>query len=171
MTDTYEQLKNLFEDEQTIDDLWDSEDIVWIDWREDDEDIISYFNDLLEEQVEVQTVDNAKPYGPDIVLSKAGKQLHIPYGQEKDRDTTIKYFNDFVKEEYGVRWFAESLGDDTLGFIVLPAAEWQKLEDNFGEQTVRYYFAPIDLETKMFDLDVNEVFKLVELRATTKEVK
>jgi len=41
MTDTYEQLKNLFEDEQTIDDLWDSEDIVWIDWREDDEDIIS----------------------------------------------------------------------------------------------------------------------------------
>ena len=100
MTDTYEQLKNLFEDEQTIDDLWDSGDIVWIDWREDDEDIISYFNDLLEERVEVQTIDNAKPYGPDIVLSKAGKQFQIPYGQEKDRDTTIKYFNDFVKEEY-----------------------------------------------------------------------
>ena len=171
MTDTYEQLKNLFEDEQTIDDLWDSEDIVWIDWREDDEDIISYFNDLLEEQVEVQTVDNGKPYGPDIVLSKDGKQLQIPYGQEKDRDTTIKYFNDFVKEEYEVRWFVESLGDDTLGFIVLPAAEWQKLEDDFGEQTVSYYFAPIDLETKMFDLDVNEVFSLIELRAATKEVK
>ena len=49
MTDTYEQLKNLFEAKQTIDDLWDSEDIVWIDWREDDEDIISYFNDLLED--------------------------------------------------------------------------------------------------------------------------
>ena len=165
MTDTYEQLKNLFEDEQTIDDLWDSGDIVWIDWREDDEDIISYFN------VEVQTIDNAKPYGPDIVLSKAGKQFQIPYGQEKDRDTTIKYFNDFVKEEYGVRWFVESLGDDTLGFIVLPAAEWQKLEDDFGEQTVRYYFAPIDLETKMFDLDVSEVSSLIELRAATKEVK
>lgn len=77
MTDTYEQLKNLFEDEQTIDDLWDSGDIVWIDWREDDEDIISYFNDLLEERVEVQTIDNAKPYGPDIVLSKAGKQFRF----------------------------------------------------------------------------------------------
>ena len=76
MIDTYEQLKNLFEDEQTIDDLWDSEDIVWIDWREDDEDIISYFNDLLEEQVEVQTVDNGKPYGPDTLWSGDGSRHH-----------------------------------------------------------------------------------------------
>ena len=32
-------------------------------------------------------------------------------------------------------------------------------------------FAPIDLETKMFDLDVSEVSSLIELRAATKEVK
>ena len=164
MTDTYEQLKNLFEDEQTIDDLWDSGDIVWIDWREDDEDIISYFNDLLEERVEVQTIDNAKPYGPDIVLSKAGKQFQIPYGQEKDRDTTIKYFNDFVQPDYEVRWFTESLGNDTLGFTVLSGAEWANLEDEFGADTVRYYFEPINLESKMFNLDMDEVFALLALR-------
>ena len=171
MEDMYKLVKDFFSHDMDLDDLFDSEAIIWIDWREDDEGVVNYFNDMMDEPIDIQTVSNGKQYGDDIVLQKGNKKLLIPYGDEKDRDVTIKYFNDFVKEEYGVRWFVESLGDDTLGFIVLPAAEWQKLENDFGVQTVRYYFAPIDLETKMFDLDATEVFDLVELRAATKEVK
>ncbi len=171
MENLYKELKSFFANDIDLTDLFDSEAIIWIDWREDDEVVVRYFNDMMDEPIDIQTVCNGKPYGDDIVLQKGDKELQIPYGDEKDRDVTIKYFNDFVKEEYGVRWFVESLGDDTLGFIVLPAAEWQKLEDDFGEQTVRYYFAPIDLETKMFDLDVSEVSSLIELRAAIKEVK
>jgi hypothetical protein len=77
---------------------------------------------------------------------------------------TIKYFNDFVKPDYEVRWFVESLGNDTLGFTVLSGAEWSKLDDEFGADTVRYYFEPIDLESNMFNLDMDEVSALLALR-------
>ena len=164
MEDMYKLVKDFFSHDMDLDDLFDSEAIIWIDWREDDEDVVNYFNDMMDEPIDIQTVSNGKQYGDDIVLQKGNKKLLIPYGDEKDRDVTIKYFNDFVKTDYEVRWFAESLGDDTLGFTVLSGAEWTKLNDEFGADTVRYYFEPIDRESNMFNLDMDEVFALLALR-------
>lgn len=164
MEDMYTLVKDFFSHDMDLDDLFDSEAIIWIDWREDDEDVVRYFNDMMDEPIHIQTVSNGKPYGDDIVLQKGNKELQIPYGDEKDRDVTIKYFNDFVQPDYEVRWFTESLGNDTLGFTVLSGAEWAKLNDEFGADTVRYYFAPINLESNMFNLDMDEVFSLLALR-------
>ena len=119
---------------------------------------------MMDEPIDIQTVSNGKPYGDDIVLQKGDNELLIPYGDEKDRDVTIKYFNDFVQPDYEVRWFTESLGNDTLGFTVLSGAEWAKLNDEFGADTVRYYFEPINLESNIFNLDMDEVFALLALR-------
>ena len=153
-----------------LNDLFDSEAIIWIDWREYDEDVVNYFNDMMDEPIDIQTVSNGKPYGDDIVLKHGNKELQIPYGDEQDRDVTIKYFNDFVKPDYEVRWFAESLGNDTLGFTVLSGAEWAKLDDEFGADTVRYYFEPIDFESDMFNLGMDEVFALLALRENSEGV-
>lgn len=153
-----------------LNDLYDSEAIVWIDWREYDEDVVRYFNDMMDELIDIELVSNGKPYGDDIVLKNGNKELQIPYGDEQDRDVTIKYFNDFVKPDYEVRWFAESLGNDTLGFIVLSGAEWAKLDDEFGADTVRYYFEPIDFESDMFNLGMDEVFALLALRENSEGV-
>lgn len=164
MEDMYKLVKDFFSHDMDLVDLFDSEAIIWIDWREDDEDVVNYFNDMMDEPIDIQTVSNGKPYGDDIVLQKGDKELQIPYGDEKDRDVTIKYFNDFVQPDYEVRWFVESLGNDTLGFTVLSGAEWAKLNDEFGADTVRYYFESINLESNMFNLDMNEVSALLELR-------
>ena len=164
MEDMYTLVKDFFSHDMDLDDLFDSEAIIWIDWREDDEDVVNYFNDMMDEPIDIQTVSNGKPYGDDIVLQKGDKELLISYGDEKDRDVTIKYFNDFVQPDYEVRWFTESLGNDTLGFTVLSGSEWAKLNDEFGADTVRYYFEPINLESKMFNLDMDEVFALLALR-------
>ena len=164
MEDMYNLVKDFFSHDMDLDDLFDSEAIIWIDWREDDEDVVNYFNDMMDEPIDIQTVSNGKPYGDDIVLQKGDKELLIPYDDEKDRDVTIKYFNDFVQPDYEVRWFTESLGNDTLGFTVLSGAEWAKLNDEFGVDTVRYYFEPINLESNMFNLDMDEVSTLLELR-------
>ena len=164
MEDMYKLVKDFFSHDMDLVDLFDSEAIIWIDWREDDEDVVNYFNDMMEEPIDIQSVSNNKPYSDDIVLQKGDKELLIPYGDEKDRDVTIKYFNDFVKTDYEVRWFAESLGDDTLGFTVLSGTEWLKLEDEFGADIVCYYFVPIDLESNMFNLSMSEVSALLELR-------
>ena len=164
MEDMYKLVKDFFSHDMDLVDLFDSEAIIWIDWREDDEDVVNYFNDMMDEPIDIQTVNNGKPYGDDIVLQKGDKELQIPYGDEKDRDVTIKYFNDFVQPDYEVRWFVESLGNDTLGFTVLSGAEWAKLNDEFGADTVRYYFESINLESNMFNLDMDEVSALLELR-------
>ena len=164
MENLYKELRSFFANDIDVNDLFDSEAIIWIDWREDDEDVVNYFNDMMDEPIDIQTVSNGKPYGDDIVLKKGDKELQIPYGDEQDRDVTIKYFNDFVQPDYEVRWFAESLGNDTLGFTVLSVSEWAKLDDEFGADTVRYYFEPINLESNMFNLDMDEVFALLALR-------
>ena len=164
MEDMYNLVKDFFSHDMDLDDLFDSEAIIWIDWREYDEDVVNYFNDMMNEPIDIQTVSNGKPYGDDIVLKNGNKELQIPYGDEQDRDVTIKYFNDFVKPDYEVRWFTESLGNDTLGFTVLPGGAWANLEDEFGADIVRYYFEPINLESNMFNLGTDEVFALLALR-------
>ena len=170
MEDMYKLVKDFFSHDMDLDDLFDSEAIIWIDWREDDEDVVNYFNDMMDEPIDIQTVSNGKQYGDDIVLQKGNKKLLIPYGDEKDRDVTIKYFNDFVKPDYEVRWFVESLGNDTLGFTVLSVSEWAKLDGEFGADTVRYYFEPIDFESDMFNLGMDEVFALLALRENSEGV-
>ena len=170
MEDMYTLVKDFFSHDMDLDDLFDSEAIIWIDWREDDEDVVRYFNDMMDEPIDIQTVSNGKPYGDDIVLQKGDNELLIPYGDEKDRDVTIKYFNDFVQPDYEVRWFTESLGNDTLGFTVLSVSEWAKLDDEFGADTVRYYFEPIDFESDLFNLGMDEVFALLALRENSEGV-
>ena len=164
MEGMYNLVKDFFSHDMDLVDLFDSEAIIWIDWREYDEDVVNYFNDMMDEPIDIELVSNGKPYGDDIVLKNDNKELQIPYGDEQDRDVTIKYFNDFVKPDYEVRWFTESLGNDTLGFTVLSGTEWAKLNDEFGADVVRYYFEPIDLESNMFNLDMDEVSALLELR-------
>ena len=170
MEGMYNLVKDFFSHDMDLVDLFDSEAIIWIDWREYDEDMVNYFNDMMDEPIDIQTVSNGKAYGDDIVLQKGDKELQIPYGNEQDRDVTIKYFNDFVKPDYEVRWFVESLGNDTLGFTVLSGAEWANLDDEFGADTVRYYFEPIDFESDMFNLGVDEVFALLALRENSEGV-
>ena len=170
MEGMYNLVKDFFSNNMDLNDLFDSEAIIWIDWREYDEDVVRYFNDMMDEPIDIKTVSNGKPYGDDIVLQKGDKELQIPYGDEQDRDVTIKYFNDFVQPDYEVRWFAESLGNDTLGFTVLSVSEWAKLNDEFGADTVRYYFEPIDFESDMFNLGMDEVFALLALRENSEGV-
>ena len=170
MEGLYNIVKDFFSHDMDLDDLFDSEAIIWIDWREYDEDVVRYFNDMMAEPIDIKTVSNGKAYGDDIVLQKGDKELQIPYGDEQDRDVTIKYFNDFIKPDYEVRWFVESLGNDTLGFTVLSGAEWAKLDDEFGADTVRYYFEPIDFESDMFNLGMDEVFALLALRENSEGV-
>ena len=45
------------------------------------------------------------------------------------------------------------------------------LDDEFGADTVRYYFEPIDLESNMFNLDMDEVSALLELREIIDEIE
>lgn len=62
----------------------------------------------------------------------------------------------------------ESLGSDTLAFVPLAKEECEKLEKEFGVEKVNYYFSKIDDDRKMFDLDMDELFEILDKR---KEIK
>lgn len=57
-----------------------------------------------------------------------------------------------------------SLGSDTLAFCIYPTSEWEQIEQEFGTEKVSYYFAPVQANSVMFEMDMNEVFALLEQR-------
>ena len=153
--------------DQNKDEFWESDSLIWIDWRECDEDIPRYMNEVLPEeaQIDYQYVEIEKERGVDIILKKNGVSKSIPYQEDcTDRDTTLRAIQEYLLPKYQIRWFLESLGSDTLGFCVLSAEQWKQLEQEFGLDHVAYYFVPIQEDSVMFEMDMDEVCRRLEER-------
>ena len=145
MSKSYQSIKLFLKNPVTEkDNFWNNEALVWIDWGEEDDAIIEYFNEHLdkEHQIKFELVNIDAKRGIDIYLFK---------GQEKmDRDTTLKAVENYINPKYQIRWFMYSDGDDTLAFVLLLTEQWTALEKEFGEKTVRDIFAKITPSSVMF---------------------
>lgn len=144
-----------------------SDALIWVDWGDEDESVLSYLNDVLPEeaQIDYECVDSETERGFDILLKKDGEAHVIPYATDAaDRDTTLKAAQEYLAPTYEIRWYMGSLGSDTLAFVLLPASQWEQLEREFGAEQVTYYFPPIHADSQMFEMDVDEVFDLLEQR-------
>lgn len=60
MEKTYLELKQFLEDTNEVDSLLESDSIIWIDWREYDEDVINYFNEKIENKITVNFEKNGE---------------------------------------------------------------------------------------------------------------
>ena len=58
MGKTYLELKQFLEDTNEVDSLLESDSIIWIDWREYDEDVINCFNEKIENKITVNFENN-----------------------------------------------------------------------------------------------------------------
>ena len=168
MENLFEQIRAFLSAPTENADEFDASDaLIWVDWGDEDESVLSYLNDVLPEeaQIDYECVDSETERGFDILLKKDGEAHVIPYATDAaDRDTTLKAAQEYLAPTYEIRWYMGSLGSDTLAFAVLPADDWQKLEREFGAEQVTYYFAPIHADSQMFEMDVDEVFDLLEQR-------
>ena len=173
MNKFYNEIKNFFENPvDNMENFFNSRAITWIDWREYDEDIISYFNCLLpqEDIVDVEIKEIKLGRGIDIILKKDNKTLTIPYENDKtDRDITIKTLNDFIAPKYQIRVFMESLGDDTLAFTVLNSDEWKDLENEFGKEKLEFFFTPVSQFKGIFNMSMEEVMKIYTEREVLRD--
>ena len=155
-----------------MENFFNSRAITWIDWREYDEDIISYFNGLLpqEDIVDIEIKEIKLGRGIDIILKKDNKTLTIPYEDDAtDRDITIKTLNDFISPKYQVRVFMESIGDDTLAFTVLNSNEWKELENEFGKEKLEFFFTPVSQFKGIFNISMKEVKKIYTEREVLRD--
>ena len=173
MNKVYNEIKEFLENPvDNMENFFNSRAITWIDWREYDEDIISYFNGLLpqEDIVDVEIKEIKLGRGIDIILKKDNKTLAIPYeDDETDRDITIKTLDEFISPKYQIRLFSESLGDDTLAFTVLNSDEWKELENEFGKEKLEFFFTPVSQFKGIFNMSMKEVMKISKKRQIEKE--
>lgn len=173
MNKFYNEIKNFFENPvDNMENFFNSRAITWIDWREYDEDIISYFNGLLpqEDIVDVEIKEIKLGRGIDIILKKDNKTLAIPYeDDETDRDITIKTLDEFISPKYQIRLFSESLGDDTLAFTVLNSNEWKELENEFGKEKLEFFFTPVSQFKGIFNISMKEVKKIYTEREVLRD--
>ena len=87
-----------------------------------------------------------------------------------DRDTTIKWVNEIIKDNFSIRFCALSLGSDTLGFVLLKNEDWGNLETLVGKDKLEHYFSPITLETLMFDLEFNVVMDYLQIAEINEDI-
>ncbi len=163
-----DEIRNfLLSPKEFLDIFWESDTLIWVDWRDYDESIIKYFNEKLpdEDKIIFTCVEIEKERGIDIILKNNGISTAIPYAEDyTDRDTTLRSIQEYLLPKYQIRWFMGSLGSDTLAFCIYPTAQWEQLEKEFGTEKVAYYFAPIQPDSVMFEMDMNEVFDLLKQR-------
>ena len=173
MNKVYNEINNFFENPvDNMENFFNSRAITWIDWREYDEDIISYFNGLLpqEDIVDVEIKEIKLGRGIDIILKKDNKTLTIPYEEdETDRDITIKTLDNFISPKYQIRLFSESLGDDTLAFTVLNSDEWKDLENEFGKEKLEFFFTLVSQFKGIFNMSMEEVMKIYTEREVLRD--
>ena len=173
MSQVYNEIKNFFENPiNNMEKFFYSDAITWVDWREYDEDIISYFNGLLpqEDIVNLEIKEIKLGRGIDIILKKDNKTLTIPYEDDStDRDITIKTLNDFIAPKYQIRVFMESIGDDTIAFTVLNNNEWKELENSIGREKLDFFFTPVSELKGIFNMSMNEAMDISEQRQIKKE--
>ena len=157
MNKSNEVIKDFLANPQNTDQLWESNALVEIDWRDYDEDVVKYFNQAIGNMISVRMENNKKPYGNDIILIYKDKSLRIPYQEKMDRDTTIKSINEVIKDDFSIRLFVDSAQDDTLAFCILPNEQWEMLEKEFGKNELNRYFIKVTPKIKMFDLQYDVV--------------
>ena len=159
--------KFLSEPEEHQDKFWESDALIWVDWRDFDESIINYFNEKLPDadKIQFECAETEKERGVDIFMKKNGVSTPIPYVDDcTDRDTTLKSIQEYLSPKYQIRWYMGSLGGDTLAFCIGLNSQWEQLEQEFGAEKVSYYFKPVQSNSVMFEMDMDEVFDLLEQR-------
>ena len=129
-----ETIRALFDDDATI---------FWVDWREDEADIVRYCETVLRtgsltaEWVRAATT----PRGSDLFISYSGKRIRAPLiNGDEDRHIALHALNQALAPDYEVRFCIDSTGSDTLAFLPLPWATWGQLEDRYGAAVSRHFY-------------------------------
>lgn len=137
--------------------------VMWVDWREEDDAIVSYCEDILKTgKLSAECKDSDNERGFEIWIYYDGKEINIPYkGKGADRDTTLITLNDVLNPMYEIRLWRGSLGGDTLAFVPMKTEEWNDLEKEFGLKKLENEFMRIKKGVSMFKMSMDDVFRLV----------
>jgi hypothetical protein len=131
--------------------LHDAKAVFLVDWREEDDAIVGYAEDILQTgdlSAELVGIDDEPGFA--LYVSHKGKRDQVPLvAGKEDRHITLDSLNRLLQPEYEIRVSIDSRGSDTLGFLPLPAADWTALESRFGKK-VAAHFRKIEAHPNLF---------------------
>jgi len=122
--------------------LDDNSTVFWVDWREDETDIVSYCESVLETgNLEAEWEDVNTPRGVDLVIHYKGKTARPKLVEDAaDRHLALCALNEILAPEFEIRFCIDSKGGDTLAFLALPASLWRDLEEGYGDAVPRHFY-------------------------------
>jgi hypothetical protein len=120
--------------------LDDQKSVFLVDWREEDDAIVGYCEEILKTgalSAEIVDID-----GPGFAgyLTFRGKRVRFPWvvGTE-DRHITLHTLNEVLMPEFEIRVCVDSNGSDTLAFLPLSGEDWKALEAAHGERVAKHF--------------------------------
>jgi hypothetical protein len=125
--------------------------VFWVDWREEDDAIVGYCEDILQTDqlaAELKEIETAPGFQMSIVYK--GKKSVVPLvAGLADRHITLFALNEAISADFEIRFCIDSAGGDTLAFLPLPLAHWNELEAKFGD-SVAAHFSRIEAQPNLF---------------------
>ena len=98
---------------------------VWIDWREEEEEVIKSFAKPLAAADKLEAV----PKGEDLSFRYHGQEYKLPLTHSAhDRSVAISSLVEILKDNYDIRLLKWSKETDSRAFLILPKAAWSSLE-------------------------------------------
>ena len=124
----------------------DADGVFWVDWREEDAQIVALCAKSMNDRLLTAERD-----GEGLVIDYRGKSVKVAPGAKGDeRDLTLLALNKVLKPQYEIRYVRASDGGDTAAFMSLPASQWKGFEKQFGDR-VAAAFAKLGKDTPIFD--------------------
>jgi len=124
----------------------DTSEVFWIDWREEDQNIIDY----CAEQIQTKKLTSVWE-DENLVLKYEGSSKVVPLTfSDADRHITLLTINEVLFPDYEVRMVWDSDGSDTLAFVLLTTSNWNELEVKYGKDLLSKAFLKLKPNLNVF---------------------
>jgi len=122
--------------------LEDDSTVFWVDWKEDEGDIVAYCEGVLQTgKLTAAWTRSSTPRGSDLYINFGGRSIRAPLiNGFEDRHIALFALNQALAPEYEIRFCIDSNGSDTLAFLPLPVATWAELETSHGPAVSRHFY-------------------------------
>jgi len=127
----------------TIDALLAADDTVfWVDWRDEDDQIVSYCESILQTwKLSAEVVDAENEAGFEMYINYKDRRVKVPLviGTE-DRHITLCTLNEVLSPDHEIRLCVDSNGSDTLAFLPLSSDTWCDLDTQYGDAVTKRFY-------------------------------
>ena len=134
--------------------LNDRRTIFWVDAREDEAELVSYCEAVLQTgKLTAEWVGADTPRGRDLYISYSGKRVRVPLiNGDEDRHIALCALNGVLVPDYEIRLCIDSNGSDTLAFLPLAIGQWAALEQRYGAAVSQHFYRLADRPNVFTDL-------------------